>query len=205
MRAPLSTAIAIGAGLVVLLGYFLPTPALTPVRSVLIDWAVIVAGVAGLVAIIHLIKVHWKKLTSTRSRDYYSLVTLIAFFLTLAAGLLLSPEDARFQKVVTSIQVPIEASLMGVLAISLIFASIRLFRRRKGWMAVVFAISTVIFLILASGVLSIADQIPFLKDVLSALNMLPIAGARGILLGIALGSLTTGLRILLAADRPYSG
>jgi len=25
------------------------------------------------------------------------------------------------------------------------------------------------------------------------------------LLGIALGSLTTGLRVLLAADRPYSG
>lgn len=205
MRAPFSTAVAIAAGLIVLLGYFLPIPALIPIRSVLIDWAVIVAGVAGLIAIIHLIKVHWKKLTSPRSRDYYSLITLIAFFLTLAAGLLLSPSDSRFQKVVTSIQVPIEASLMGVLAISLTYASIRLFRRRKGWMAVIFAVSTVVFLVLASGVLSFSDQVPILKDILSALNMLPVAGARGILLGIALGSLTTGLRILLAADRPYSG
>ena len=34
---------------------------------------------------------------------------------------------------------------------------------------------------------------------------LPVAGARGILLGIALGSLTAGLRILMGADRPYSG
>lgn len=205
MRAPVSTAIAIAAGLIVLLGYFLPIPALTPVRSTLIDWAVIVAGIAGLIAIIHLIKVHWKKLTALRNQDYYSLITLIAFFFTLAAGLLLSPGDACFQKVVTSIQVPIEASLMGVLAISLTYTSIRLFRRRKGWMAVIFAISAVVFLILASGILSIADQVPFLKDILSALNMLPVAGARGILLGIALGSLTTGLRILLAADRPYSG
>jgi hypothetical protein len=40
---------------------------------------------------------------------------------------------------------------------------------------------------------------------LSALNSLPVAGARGILLGVALGSLTTGLRILIGADRPYSG
>jgi hypothetical protein len=166
---------------------------------------VIVAGIAGLIAIIHLIKVHWKKLTAPRNQDYYSLITLIAFFFTLVAGLLLSPGDARFQKVVTSIQVPIEASLMGVLAISLTYASIRLFRRRKGWMAVIFAISAVVFLILTSGILSIADQVPILKDILSALNMLPVAGARGILLGIALGSLTTGLRILLAADRPYSG
>ncbi len=205
MRAPFSTAIAIAAGLVVLAGYFLPIPALTPIRSTLIDWAVIAAGTAGLIAIIHLIKVHWKKLTADQNQDYYSLITLIAFFLTLAAGLLLSPSDPRFQKVVTSIQVPIEASLMGVLAVSLTYSSIRLFRRRKGWMAVIFAVSAVVFLILASGVLSIADQMPFLKHILSALNTAPIAGARGILLGIALGSLTTGLRILLAADRPYSG
>jgi len=30
-------------------------------------------------------------------------------------------------------------------------------------------------------------------------------GARGILLGVALGTLTTGLRILFGADRPYGG
>lgn len=205
MRAPLSTAIAIAAGIVVLLGYFLPVPEFKLIRSTLIEWAVIVAGIAGLIAIIHLVKVHIKKLNSEQNRDYYSLITLIAFFLTLAAGLWLSPSDSRFQQVVTSIQMPIEASLMGVMAISLTFASIRLFQRRKGWMPIIFAVSAIVFLILASGFLSIADQIPLVKDLLSALNMLPVAGARGILLGIALGSLTTGLRILLAADRPYSG
>ena len=205
MRAPFATAIAISAGFIVLLGYFIPSPTLIPIRSTLIDWAVILAGIAGLIAIFHLIQVHWKKLSSSRSRDYYSLVTLAGFFLTLIAGLILKPSDPGFLKVITSIQVPIEASLMGVLVISLTYASIRLFQRRKGWMALVFIISSVIFLILTSGLLSITDQAPLLKDLLSALNTLPIAGARGILLGIALGSLTTGLRILLAADRPYSG
>jgi hypothetical protein len=34
---------------------------------------------------------------------------------------------------------------------------------------------------------------------------LPVAGGRGILIGIALASLTAGLRVLLGADRPYSG
>ena len=43
------------------------------------------------------------------------------------------------------------------------------------------------------------------REVTAFLQRLPVAGARGILLGIALGSLTTGLRVLLAADRPYSG
>jgi len=31
------------------------------------------------------------------------------------------------------------------------------------------------------------------------------AGARGILIGIALGALTTGLRVLFGVDRPYGG
>jgi hypothetical protein len=31
------------------------------------------------------------------------------------------------------------------------------------------------------------------------------AGARGILLGVALGTLTTGLRILFGTDLPYKG
>jgi hypothetical protein len=31
------------------------------------------------------------------------------------------------------------------------------------------------------------------------------AGARGILLGVALGTLTTGLRVLFGADRLYGG
>jgi hypothetical protein len=37
------------------------------------------------------------------------------------------------------------------------------------------------------------------------LRLLPLAGARGLLLGIGLASLTAGLRILFGADRPYDG
>ena len=205
MRAPFSTAIAIAIGLVVLLGYFLPIPALIPLRETLISWAVIVAGMAGLIAILNLVGVHWRKLNSNRNRDYYSLVLLAGFTVTLVAGLMLGPADPQFQKVVTYIQMPIEASLMAVLLVTLTFASIRLFRRRSGWMAVVFAVSAVVFLVIGSGYLAIGSTLPIIKTLLSALNSLPIAGARGILLGIALGSLTTGLRVLIGADRPYSG
>jgi len=72
-------------------------------------------------------------------------------------------------------------------------------------MSVLFAVSAFVFLILGSGFLSSAANIPVLKDILAAVNTLPVAGARGILIGVALGSLTTGLRVLLGTDRPYSG
>jgi hypothetical protein len=94
---------------------------------------------------------------------------------------------------------------MGVLVITLTFASLRLFQRRKGVMAVVFAASALFFLLVGSGMLSPLLGVPMLGDLLGFLQRLPIAGGRGILIGIALGSLTAGLRILLGADRPYSG
>lgn len=205
MRAPVSTAIAIATGLLVLLATLLPLPVLVPIRQILLSWTIPVAATAGLIAIANLLGVHWRKLNSARERDYYSSILLIAFVATFAAGLVLGPTDADFEKVVTFIQYPVEASLMAVLTVTLTYAAIRLFQRKRGWLAVLFTASTVVFLILLSGFLNVGENIPLVKDILSALNALPLAGARGILLGIALGSITTGLRILIGADRPYSG
>jgi hypothetical protein len=44
-------------------------------------------------------------------------------------------------------------------------------------------------------------ELPIIKDWI--LNVPTLAGVRGILLGVALGTIATGLRILLGADRPY--
>lgn len=205
MRAPLSTAIAIAAGSLTLLGLLIPIDPLTTIRARLVEWVIILAGIAGLVAILHLLSVHWRKMTARRNKNINSAFLLIAFLITFITGILLKPSHPTMQRIVSHIQVPIEASLMGVLAISLTVAAIRLFQKRGGWMSVVFAISAFVFLVIGSGFFSASANIPVLKDVLAAVNALPIAGARGILIGVALGSLTTGLRVLLGSDRPYSG
>lgn len=205
MKAPVSTAVAIAAGLLVLTGKFIPIPGLESIQKTILGWAVIIAGIAGLIAIINLLGVHWRRLNSSRHRDLYSLLLLLAFAVTFIAGFVLGPANLQFQKVITHIQVPIEASLMAVLTITLTFASIRLLQRRPGWMAYLFVVSAIIFLIIGSGLLTIGNEIPLVKDLLTAINTLPVAGARGILLGIALGSLTAGIRVLIGADRPYSG
>lgn len=205
MRAPLSTAIAIAAGGLTLLGLLVPADPLIAIRTRLIEWVIVLAGIAGLVAIIHLLSVHWRKLTARRNKNINSAFLLIAFVITFITGITLKPSHPTMQRIVTHIQIPIEASLMGVLAISLTVAAIRLFQKRGGWMSVLFAISAFVFLIIGSGFLSASANIPVLKDVLAAMNALPIAGARDILIGVALGSLTAGLRVLLGSDRPYSG
>jgi hypothetical protein len=204
MRAPLATAVAIAIGLIVLMGYFVP--GLAPIRSAILGVGVILAGVATLVGVLNLMGVHWRKMTSSTNRDIYSPFLILAFLITLAAGFIMGgPSNPGFQRVITDIQIPVETSLMAILAFSLAYASLRLLQRRKGMMSIVFVISAVVFLIIGSGFLPDSQNIPFIGALVSFLNQLPMAGSRGILFGIALGGLTTGLRILIGADRPYSG
>ena len=198
--------IAVTAGVIVLLGYFFPLPGLEDLRGQLLNWAVILSGVAGLVAILNLVfSVHWKRVRQKHPRKNFSLVIIISFAITLLAGIFLGPSAPGFQKLVTHVQVPIESSLMALLAISLVFASLKILQRHRNLLGFVFFISVILFLILNSGVLAATSEIPILRDLLSAFHQVPVAGARGILLGIALGSLATGIRVLIGSDRPYNG
>lgn len=205
MRSPVVAAVSIAVGLVVLLGYFLPLPFVQNVRTLLINWGVSLAGVAALIGILNLLLVHWRKAGRKENNNPYSVLLLLAFLITFAAGVWLTPADLGFQHVITSIQVPVETSLMALLAITLGYAGLRLLQRRKEIMGVLFVISAIIFLLFLSGFLPVVQQLPLVGGVASLFSRLPIAGARGILLGIAIGSLITGLRIFLGADRPYNG
>ena len=198
--------IAVAAGVIVLLGYFFKIPELDGLRGQLLNWAVILSGVAGLVAILNLIfSVHWKRIKEKHPRKGSSLVIIISFAITLVAGIFVGPSSPGFQKLVTHVQVPIESSLLAVLSITLVLASLKILQRHRNWMGFVFFIFVIVFLVLNSGVLAFTSEIPILRDLLSAFHQVPVAGTRGILLGIALGSLAAGIRVLIGSDRPYNG
>jgi len=198
--------IAVAAGVIVLLGYFFSSPGLQAIRTPLLDWAVTLSGMAGLVAILNLVfGVHWKRVRENHPLKGYSVILILTFLFTLVAGIFLGPSSDGFQKLVTHVQVPIESSLMAVLAITLVYAALRILQRNRNWVGFIFFLSVVFFLVLNSGVLAFTTDIPILRDVLSAFHQVPVAGARGILLGIALGSLATGIRVLIGSDRPYNG
>jgi hypothetical protein len=202
MRSTLSTAVAVISGFIVLLLSFIPIPEVQSLRVYMIGLAAILVGVAALVGILNLAASHFQRLFAPGKKDYYSVVLLLAFLITAAAGLFLTPADTNYMKVVTAIQVPIETSLLAVLAVSLAFIAFRLLQRRKNLIGVIFVISFIIFLILGSGWLGSYETIPVIGNLLM---LIPLAGARGLLLGIGLASLMAGLRILFGADRPYNG
>ncbi|MBC7875532.1 MAG: hypothetical protein H7Y59_00055 [Anaerolineales bacterium] len=198
--------IAIAAGILILGGYFLQGlfPALADVQTLLLNWAIILVGAATLVGIFNLISVHTDKVRRREKGSTYSAILVICLVVTLLLGMILRPDHSAMEIVMNGIILPSEAALMGLLTISLLYAAIRLLRRRTDLMSIIFLI-TAAFLIFSFATLPFAN-IPALGTVGRwVTQVLALGGARGILIGVALGTLTTGLRVLFGADRPYGG
>ncbi len=202
---PILAAIAVISGLAVLLGYFFAIEPLTSIRTLLLDWATIVTAAALLVGVLNLVRVHVGKLRSRQPGAGYSLVTLISLILTVIVLIVFGgPGSAPSIWVYEYLLLPVETSLMALLAVVLIFAVGRLVYRRLNVFSLIF-VGTVLFLVL-SVFLSNAVQIPGLAPLRDwFMQSMAVAGARGILLGVVLGTIAAGLRVLMAADRPYGG
>ncbi len=195
--------VAIITGLIVLIGYFVPF--LAGAQSTLLNFAIILAGVAALVGVFNLILVHSNKIAKREKGSIYSALLLITLVATFLFGIVLGPDHSSMRLLVSTVIVPVEATLMALLSVTLLYASIRLLRRRADLMGIIFLL-TAVFMLIASATLPFGEIGPlndFIRPWIQ--QVLALGGARGILIGVALGTLTTGLRILFGADRPYGG
>lgn len=203
LRGVLSTAVAMSFGFIILLGYFIN---LGMVRQVLLDWAVTLAGMAVFLGVINLFAVHAGKVRAREKNWPYSLLLLGTMLMTLLVGLVFGPQHAVMVALFNGVQLPVEASLLAILSVTFVYASVRLLRRGVNLFAVVF-LTTAILILLSTAALPWLGYIPGLGEYLRPLiaQVLAAGGARGVLIGVALGALTTGLRVLFGVDRPYEG
>jgi hypothetical protein len=170
----------------------------------ILDWGILLAGVLGLIGLGYLIRMHILKIAQYQKGAFNSVIVLAAFLFALIAGFILTPNDPFYQNLILNVQIPIEASLLAILAVALLYASLRLIRTR-GWtlMSVAFLASAVLSLILDLGFIQTRSG-TLGAELIALLDRLPTAGARGILLGMALGGMVVGLRVLLTVDQPYA-
>ena len=216
-KSTFSVAIAISSGLIVLLGYFFGTnadgdPTLFGVlRDFFVKGAVLIAAVALLVGLFNLVSVHMGKIRKNKNTGY-SAILLISMLGTLFIGVIDiirmyfrgEPNFGWTQWIFTNIQLPVATSLMAILAVTLTFATARLLGRRMTAFSIPF--SFVLIILLVGAIPQLSGNSPFLGDLRNWIVQVPaVGGARGILFGVAIGTIATGIRILIGSDRPYRG
>jgi len=185
------------AGWIVLLSFIFPE--LAALRVVLINIAVLVAGLALLLGFVRLLNLHLRRVRQRRSG--YSLVALITaliVFVVLVADRFLNLGATPW--VFNAIIAPLQASLGALLAIFLGVAAMRMAQRSRTWGTLWFLLSAIVVLLTQIPVS--ADSI--LLPIRQFFDALAMGGMRGLLLGVALGTLAVTLRVLLTIDRPQS-
>jgi hypothetical protein len=201
-------AVALAAGLFVLLGYFVQLKAVQDLRLTFLHWAVLLAGAALIVGLVNLVSVHWRKVGLLEEGWIYSAVLILALVITLGLGLFFGPDNSVALFIFSNFQLPVETSLMALLAVSLVVAGFRLVSRRRDLYTLIF-LATALFVMVGTAPWPLPGLGTFevvVRDLRAWISQVWAAGgARGILLGVALGATATGLRVLLGTERPYGG
>jgi hypothetical protein len=206
LKRMLPTAVAIAVGIFILLALFTPIQLFDTIGTRLIDTAVIIAAFALFLGVINVLRVHARKIQTGQSGRIYSVILIVSMLIVLAIGLLSlpgqpsGPSQPIIQWIFVNIQAPIQASLSALLVFFVITAAYRMLLVRNLESAVMLVV--VILVLLGQMTLGLLPILPELKEWI--LDVPAMAGVRGILLGVALGAILTGVRLLLGAERPYS-
>jgi hypothetical protein len=195
------TSIAVVTGLLTLAGYLFPQTLLGSYRDQLIEWAVMVGGFAVILGLLNVLSGHSKRVFTLGKGWVYSLVLLVAALVSWIPPLVQGPSQRATQQIFDTVIAPVGASLAALLVFTLTLAAFRLLRHRRSPWSLLF-IGVVVLTLLGSTPI---QGLEWLSEVRTWLIGVPgMAGIRGLLLGVALGIVVTGLRVLLTRDRPYS-
>ena len=163
--------------------------------DVLLRLVVILVALSIVIGIANLLFVHVSRLARGK---LYSAVLLASFGFTIYWYVTRQGDTSLLE----AVQLPIESALAALLFLSLALGGARVLDKRRDIWGLLF-VAVVVVVLLAS--LPLAELAP-LRGWSDWLMRVPVsAGARAMLLGIALGMVVTGVRALLGQDRAYRG
>jgi hypothetical protein len=210
----LLAAIAVSVGLITVLSFAFKSRPLVLLRTVLVEWTAIVVAFAILLGILNVLRVHARRIRN-RQGTLYSVILLLAFLVVFVPGIMPSkavpdtlspyagPQGSIVDFAFRYVQRPLQATLFSLLAFFAATAAWRAFRTRSVPTLVLFV--ACVLVLLGSIRLNVGEGWKLVVETRNwVMNVPVLAGARGILLGIALGTIVAGARLLTGIERPYS-
>ncbi len=199
LKRILPTVVAVSVGILVLLGSFLPISPLREVRLFLIQWAMILGIFAFLLAFLHLLRVHLTRLGRRGKGWSTSLLVVLSAISALLLVLTQGPTNLWSQHLIKDFLVPGESALLALTAVTLVLGGMRMLRVRRTAGSVLFLLITALMLV------GTVPYVGILGEIAGWIQRVPaLAGMRGLLLGVALGTTMAGLRVVFGGTRPHS-
>lgn len=209
MKRQIPILLAIGASLIPVVAFFVPTRGVTRLNQTLDEWMVIIASFALLLGIVSMVQVNLAKVRRRSSGWLYGLIVLVTFAIMAAFGVFgrqgERPEGGLypFTWVFQFAFAPLQSTMFSVLAFYVASASYRAFRVRNVE-ATLLLIGALIIMI---GRIPLGQSIhPFVPQLAEWIMKIPnTAAQRGVIIGAALGAAAMSIRVMVGIERPYLG
>jgi hypothetical protein len=199
------------AGAAMIIDYFVPHRVFGSITQEMKQWGLIVVAFSYILGVANVVRIQGKKI-SRRDPDWiYGLVLVVSLFTMSGLGILHTHqgEGTPFIWLFDTMYDPLAATMFALLAFFITSAAYRAFRAR----------STQAVLLLSAAILVMLGQVPVgaaiwgpdsflggfpgIKDWI--MDVPNLAGKRAILMGAALGAISTGLRVILGLERAHLG
>jgi membrane-associated phospholipid phosphatase len=207
MRREIPIAICLLAGLSFILEYFIPHRQVLSIFETIRQWAIIVIAFAYVLGLSNLVRVNFHVIQK-KQRDWpYKIILVLSVFFTLAVGIIPYfggiQEGTIFDWVYYYAQYPLQATMFSLLAFFIASAAFRAFRIRT-FQASLLAITAVLVMI---GRVPVGEKLwhGFPDFIEWIMNVPQLAGKRAIMIGAALGAISTALKVLTGLERTYLG
>jgi hypothetical protein len=199
-----------------LVQFFIPHPTFVTIKVEVLNWARVIGVFAVVIGVGTLVRLHYNRLARRSSGWIYSIIVFIGLVVTALAGIIGGTRGTWFVWIYDNINVPLDATMFSLLAFFMASAAYRAFRARTLDATLLLAAAIIVMFgrvpigdflwqHIAPG--SVVARVPFLPEnlvewIMSSPNM---AARRGIMIGAALGAISTALKIILGVERSYFG
>jgi hypothetical protein len=204
MRREIPMIICFLFGVLFIARYFIPNPGFGRVAQAINQWAIIVMSFAYVLGVANIARIN-TGMIKRREKDWlYKLVLLfgLLFMVILGIGWGVT-EGTVFYWVYMNAYYPMQATMFALLAFFIASAAFRAFRVRS-WEAALLAITAIVVMI---GRVPVGEAVwkNFPSFTEWIMDVPQLAAKRAIMIGAALGAISTGLKVLTGLERTYLG
>ncbi len=215
MRREVPLIITATTGFIFIIQFFVPHPPFNRTQDIFNDWVNIIIGFAIVLGVLNLLRVNLNKMSKRSKGWLFALVVILGLVIYTIVGLAFSGgrsfqnPGSSFYWVYINVFYPLNSTMFALLAFFVASASYRAFRARNKEATLLLIAATILMLgrvplgEYLSGWLPEGYRLSSLSDWI--MDFPQTAGQRAIMMGIALGIISTSLRIILGIERTYLG
>jgi hypothetical protein len=212
MRREIPIAICFLFGISFILEYFIPHQGVLSIFETIRQWAIIVIAFAYVLGIANLLRINYH-VVQRKGRDWpFKIILMGSLFFMITVGIIFDilgiglggiGEGTIFGWVYYHAQYPLQSTMFALLAFFIASAAFRAFRIRT-FQASLLAVTALFVMI---GRVPVGESLwaGFPDFTEWIMNVPQLAGKRAIMIGAALGAISTALKVLTGLERTYLG